>query len=112
MDISSKSESSSAELNNCVAERLSASDSSLKLLWPEDPAEPPEPVPGRNSQVLPDERLHDPVAMLLPALPNLSAHPHRGEARAETPPCLTTRTAASCCLSHRDPEEEAALSYR
>ncbi|RVE73479.1 hypothetical protein OJAV_G00049860 [Oryzias javanicus] len=41
-------------------------ESSLKLLWPEDPAEPPEPA--RN----------DSVTMLLPALPSLSAHPHRG----------------------------------
>uniref|UniRef100_A0A3P9M048 Cadherin EGF LAG seven-pass G-type receptor 2 n=1 Tax=Oryzias latipes TaxID=8090 RepID=A0A3P9M048_ORYLA len=61
-----------------VARRPQTQDSSLKLLWPEDPAEPPEPGLGRNTQVLPDERLHDPVAMLLPALPNLSAHPHRG----------------------------------
>ncbi|XP_024124833.1 cadherin EGF LAG seven-pass G-type receptor 2 [Oryzias melastigma] len=61
-------------------------DSSLKLLWPEGPAdagdrltaEPPEPILGRNTRVLPDDRPHDSVTMLLPALPSLSGHPHRG----------------------------------
>ncbi|XP_061583050.1 cadherin EGF LAG seven-pass G-type receptor 2 isoform X2 [Cololabis saira] len=40
--------------------------------------ETPEPVLLRNMRALSDERPQDSVTMLLPALPHLNAHPHRG----------------------------------